>query len=280
MDIFVEQVTDLKLRIYEACEKGLINESEFITLFECLDEKLDVYSESLKDVGRGIKTVVKNPKSEESKKILTGLADKYNASINKRATSVAKKIVKDPTKGGKVQVSPEVYDKYQKDMLKWRTRYKVSEILLTGLIAIGPVDTVIKAATITGMARSNDPVDKKTVELLNKVKEKAASLKNRITGLTKKVKNKELSEQQLSSEISAIDTATKALAKQTDVAIAKKETAKLAMANESVYEKMDKFLMENNCMTDEGYDILNMLIERTDFSQIDMFSVVCHYTGI
>lgn len=277
MDLFLESYCDIQDNIFSAYINSHITESEKDILLSELDLKYSLYSESLKDVGKRIKTVVKNPRSEESKKILNGLADKYNKGMNNRATSVAKKIVKDPTKGGKVQVSPEVYDKYKKDMLKWRSRYKVGEILATGAIAIGPIDTVIKIATVTAMSRSNDPVDKKTMELLNKVKEKALSLKNKVAGLAKRVKGKQISEQELTSQINAADTAAAALAKETDVAKTKKENLKPATVSESVYEKMDTYFTENSV---DKYQVLNMMIEKTNFSEVDMFSVICHYTEI
>lgn len=278
MDYFLESLQDMKLNVYEACLENKISIYERELLLSEIDNKYLLYTESLKDVGKEIKTVVTNPKSEESKKILTSVVDKYNKGMNNRATAVAKKIVKDPTKGGTVKVSPEVYDKYKKDMLKWRTTYKVGEILATGAIAIGPIDTVIKIATATAMARSNDPVDKSTMELLNKLKEKALSVKNKLADIVSKVKGKKLSEQELSSQISAVDTAAAAVAKQTDAVKARKANATPAKAvSESVYKKIDSFIMENSSITDNGYDILNMLIENVDFNEVDMFSAVFHY---
>lgn len=278
MDYFLESLQDMKLNVYEACLENKISIYERELLLSEIDNKYLLYTESLKDVGKEIKTVVTNPKSEESKKILTSVADKYNKGMNNRATAVAKKIVKDPTKGGTVKVSPEVYDKYKKDMLKWRTTYKVGEILATGAIAIGPIDTVIKIATATAMAHSNDPVDKSTMELLNKLKEKALSVKNKLADIVSKVKGKKLSEQELSSQISAVDTAAAAVAKQTDAVKARKANATPAKAvSESVYKKIDSFIMENSSITDNGYDILNMLIENVDFNEVDMFSAVFHY---
>lgn len=278
MDYFLESLQDMKLNVYEACLENKISIYERELLLSEIDNKYLLYTESLKNVGEEIKTVVTNPKSEESKKILTSVVDKYNKGMNNRATAVAKKIVKDPTKGGTVKVSPEVYDKYKKDMLKWRTTYKVGEILATGAIAIGPIDTVIKIATATAMARSNDPVDKSTMELLNKLKEKALSVKNKLADIVSKVKGKKLSEQELSSQISAVDTAAAAVAKQTDAVKARKANATPAKAvSESVYKKIDSFIMENSSITDNGYDILNMLIENVDFNEVDMFSAVFHY---
>lgn len=281
MDYFMESLQDMKLNVYEACLENKISVYERDLLLSELDNKYMLYSESLKEVGKSIKTVVKNPKSEESKKILTDVADKYNQGMNKRATTVASKIVKDPTKGGTVKVSPEVYDKYKKDMLKWRTTYKVGEILATGAIAIGPIDTVIKIATATAMSRSSDPVDKATMELMNKLKDKALAVKNKVADIVNKVRGKKMSEQELSSQLSAVDTATAAVAKQTDTIKARKANATPAKAvSESVYEKMDSFFMENLTVKDNAYEILNMLIEHVDFNEVDMLPVVFHYVGI
>lgn len=281
MDYFMESLQDMKLNVYEACLENKISIYERDLLLSELDNKYMLYSESLKEVGKSIKTVVTNPKSEESKKILTDAADKYNQGMNKRATAVASKIVKDPTKGGTIKVSPEVYDKYKKDMLKWRTTYKVGEILATGAIAIGPIDTVIKIATATAMSRSNDPVDKATMELMNKLKDKALAVKNKVADLVNKVRGKKMSEQELSSQLSAVDTATAAVAKQTDAVKARKANATPAKAvSESVYEKMDSIFMENTTVKDNAYEILNMLIEQVDFNEVDMLPVVFHYTGI
>lgn len=273
---------DKKLVIFEAWADHKITTEQREFLLTKLDE--GYFEESIKDAAKSAKQVITHPKSEESKQILNRAADKYNAGMNKRATFVAKKIVRDPTKGGKKDVSAEVYEKYKRDMLKWRTAYKVGEILATGAIAIGPIDTVIKIATATAMARSSDPVDQATMALMNKLKDKALSIKDKLKGLVDKVRGKKINEGQLKSEISSLDNATSAVAKETDVVKNRKEkssgsnSGKPVTVNESVYQKIDNFL--TLCGEKNKHRALELIIEYTDFNRVDMLPVISYYTGI
>ena len=53
------------------------------------------------------------------------------------------------------------------------------------------------------------------------------------------------------------------------------------MAAESVCNVLDGYILENGEVTDEGFGLLNMLIEKTDFSERpEMFDVICHYCGV
>lgn len=289
MDIYLEAIENKKLDVLEACYNGLITLVEQDMLLSELDNKYTVYTEALEDVKNGIKNTTKKVmNSPVGKKAATGFTkgvEAGNNALNKVATVGASAIVKDPTKGGKVEVSNEVYEKYKKDMLKWRTRIKVAEIVTLGALAIGPIDDLFNVALTVAMARSNDPIDTAVKEKLKGLKDslktKTESLKAKVKALVDKVKAKKISEDELKTQLSNVETAGAAIAKQTDTIKSMKSVGKKpATVSEAVYNKMDAMFMESGRMTEKGYKILGMLIEKTNFEDIDLFPVACHYVGI
>lgn len=271
----VSRMQDLIIQSYLY---GDITESEMDYLIYELPSEYDYYTEDGKEKMQKIKTVIKHPTSKESKEILKSAADAYNSGMNKRADFVAKKIVKDPSRKG-VKVSSEVYEKYKKDILKWKTIYKVSEIAVTGLVAVGPIDTVVKAATVTAMTRSNDPVDKATMELLNKMKQKASDLKDKAKDFVRNVKNKVLSKDQIQKGMNQLEIAGAALAKQTDT-VKKKLSTKSNTITESTFMMLDDIILENSTFTEKSYSILLEFVEKADFSNPSVFDIIMNYCEV
>ena len=262
---------DIKLCIYESYYNGYITDEKKDILLDRLNEAY--VSEDVKEKLKAAKDKFDN--SEKGQKVKEGFnkfSDKYNDGMNKRSEVFAKMVVKKPEKRvpkGQIPTS-DVHKQYKEDMKKWRIRYKVSEILVTGCIALEPVDTVLKAATINGLVRSSDPIDKDVMSKVKEIKDKALSIKDKVKDIIAKVRKKDLNESELKKEINTIDAATSHLAKSID--ITKK---KVALAQESVSEN-DKLMCQNkvcnllfneNCeLVHSAFDIANTIIEKCDYT--------------
>lgn len=258
---------EIKLLIYESFDNNLITEQEKSDLLEQLTLKL-LYEEVMLEAGGNIVNVVK----DKTEKIANSkVGQKYMSALDKGAEFAANKVVKAPEKGA----SPEIYKEYEKKLKQWKVRFKIAEIIATGTIAVGPVGWLVSAMNAVTIA--NDP---DTKELLDKAKDKGQALLSKIKDINEKLKKGQLSESKLNSEVNAITTAGAAVAKQADSA-AKRSKPKTAMAAEGVCNVLDGYVLENGEVTDEGFGILNMLIEKTDFSERpEMFDVICHYCGV
>ena len=264
-------------KILDQYDDGYLTETEKDILLEYVNNS-EVFGDTFEEAASIVNNILSNPKTAQASEKILGVADKYNSALNKGAEFVAKKIVKDPTKNGTVKVAPEVYEKYKKDMEKWKAGVKVAEIIAVGAIAVGPLDTVLKVATVTAMTRSTDSTDKAAMEILNKLKEKTDKCKDKLKELGQKLKKKLINEFQLKNELRSLETEGAAIAKQTDSA--KEKIAKVKNVNESAYLIIDDIILnEFGEVDDTSYKILNRLIEESDMSDGTVLDIVTHYTN-
>ena len=260
---------DIKLLIYEYYDSGRITENEKNELLEELTLKL-LYNDFLMEAENIVKKGYNWVKDKSDKVANSSVARAYQGALDKGADFASKKVVKEPPKGS----SPEIYKEYEKKLKQWKLRFKAGEILAAQVIAVGPLDFLVSA--MNGVVISHDP-DLKPI--LDKVKDKGRSLLDKVKELNNRLKNGSLTEDKLKKEVNAITTAGAAVAKQADT-IANKKYTPIA-ANESTFDILDSYVMENGEVTNDGYDILNVLIEKTDFSERpEMFDIICHYCGI
>ena len=274
---FVIERASLSTRILDQYDNGYLTETEKDILLEYVNNS-EIFGDTFEEASSITDSILKNPKTAQASEKILGVADKYNSALNKGAEFVAKRIVKDPTKNGTVQVSSDVYEKYKKDMERWKAGLKVAEVVAIGAIAVGPLDTVLKIATVTAMTRSNDSTDKAAMEILNKLKEKTEKCKDKLKELGQKLKKKVINESQLKNELRSLETEGAAIAKQTDSA--KEKIAKAKNVNESAYLIIDDIVLnEFGEVDDTTYKILNRLIEESDMSDGAVLDIVTHYTN-
>ena len=209
------------------------------------------------DEGAKIKEVV-----DKGKKQFIKLGDSYNNSLNRRAEYIAGKLVKKPAE----DAPQHIYDKYKRDMIRWKSTYKVGEILAVGTVAIGPIDWVIKGATINAMRTSSDPVDKAVMSKLNKISVKGVELKNKMSKFKEKLKNKPMKKDDVDKEISTLDSMASNLAKQMDVVNSGSQTTSSVSESSVLSEMIDSLLYENGEITLESYEAVRRFIERSDYT--------------
>ena len=217
-------------------------------------------------IEEGIKDNIKNAKDKvltpERKEKLNNTADKFNNSMNKRADFVASKIVKAPSKNA----SPEVYQKYKKDMMRWKATYKVGEIMAMSAIAIGPIDFVVKSATVSAMSRSNDPLDKAVMNKMKTIQNKGEKLKEKSIEFANKIKDKALDKLGIEKYIGLLDSMASDVARSVD-------SVKSQSENTPVVESCNMDLFVDNIITNnesdfgiEVYEAVRRFIDRCDYT--------------
>lgn len=205
----------------------------------------------------------------------------YVKGMNSRAEFLAGKIVKKPDDSA----TSSEYAKYKKDFLKWKARIKIAEILATGAIAIGPVDTALKALTVIGMSNSRAPEDRLIKQKLKGLTEKASAVKNAMNILKSKLKKKELNEAQLKQEINKIDLLTSHATKEGDAIkklkfkkVDKKYTAKVSTESAVDINISDLDMFEE--MTELTYELAKYAIESTDYMNDEAVNKISNYLDI
>lgn len=221
----------LYLSIYESEDNGDITIEErnslLISLFEkelnsveCIDEGVKEQFEKLK------KTVGNNiPKDVADK--FNSISDKMNNGMNTLADKAARATVKPADKTlpkGKLYATNSDYEKYYSDVMKWKTMYKTAEVIATGAIAIGPIDTLVKAATFGAMCRSSDPVDKVVMNKIKEVSGKAARLKETVVAANIRLKKGSMPESEIDAKLREINNEGATVAR--EIANLEKEMAK------------------------------------------------------
>lgn len=211
-------------------------------------------------------------KGNKFKKVSDKLGAAYIGGINKSSDFLAKAIVKKPKEGS----STEVQEKYEQKLLKVKSVIKIGEILLSKAVLVGPLDVIATAALITGIVKSDDPTDKLVVSKLKALAGKAEALKNKITSLFNKNKDKPVTEE----DKRQYDTTLlqgKNIAKEID-AVKEKINRSNVVTESVLVNKFDEYLLkEDGSLVDNAYDILSIIVEKTDYTQYDIFPVVEHY---
>lgn len=205
----------------------------------------------------------------------------YVKGMNSRAEFLAGKIVKKPDENA----TSSEYAKYKRDFLKWKARIKIGEILATGAIAIGPVDTALKALTVIGMANSRATEDRLIKQKLKGLTEKASAVKNAMNNLKTKLRKKELNESQLKREINKIDLLTSHATKEGDAVNKlkvkksdKKYTAKVSTESADGNDISDLDVFEE--MTELTYEMAKYVIESTDYMNEEAVNKISNYLDI
>lgn len=217
-----------------------------------------------------------NSKDNKFKKLMDTASDKYMTGLNKRSESFAKLVVKKPD----ANATHEVQEKYEKKVLQARTAYKIGEILVSKAVLLGPLDMIATAAIVKGIANSDDPSDKMVADKLKALTDKANSLKEKANKLIDKVKGKKVTNDNFKAPYEAIQLQGKNIAKEIDAVKAKAN--KPATITESVLiDKFDEYLIkEDGSLVDNAYEILNTIVEKTDYTKYDIFPVVEHYINM
>lgn len=237
---------------------------------------LDVLSEStidnIFDLELFNEKADKESKENKFKKVSDKLGTAYISGINKSSDFLANAVVKKPKEGS----SKEIQEKYEQKLLKVKSVIKIGEILLSKAVLIGPLDVIATAALITGVAKSDDPTDKLVMSKLKALASKVTALKNKISSLFNKNKDKPVTEED-KRQYDATLLQGKNIAKEIDAVKAK--ITKSNLVTESVLvNKFDEYLLkEDGSLVDNAYDILSVIVEKTDYTQYDIFPVVEHY---
>lgn len=199
--------------------------------------------------------------SDDQKEKILHTVDRYNKGINKRAEKVAKVMVRKPKDG-----STDVYDKYKKDMMKWMVAYKIGECALTSLVAIGPIDAVVKAGMVAAMARSDDHIDKAVMQKMDNLKSKIAAMKNKMNIFKSKVNKKDLDTNETEKQVKMLDAMASDVAKQIDFVNYNKPMKKAVNESTDLILSLESFIDTEKEVGIETYEAVIRFIDKADYS--------------
>lgn len=199
---------------------------------------------------------------EDVKSALNKAGNAYVNGMNKRAAFVADKVVKKPGQNA----SPSEYAKYKRDFQRWKARAKIGEFLVTGAIAVGPIDTAIKALTIIGLKNSRSPEDRLLKQKMRPVMNQVEKIKSKYTQLKERVHGKKITEAQVQREISLLDTMTSKATKEADHAKSGGKKSPAVATEECELGIIDVVYESDGNISMETFDHVRMLVEATDFS--------------
>ena len=250
---------------------------------ECLYDMCDLFTEGEKM--DKFKDVVKKAEATTSKiidkttnsKVGKVMGKAYNA-VSETPGAIASKIAyKKPA----ADASPEVQKEYNKKVISMKANFKVGvtlAVLAIKLPLFGPIDWVITACMASGLADKENAVNKETMKKLEVLKEKAVTVKDKIKTLFAKNKDKDSTDKEFQQEYNKLLRDGNEIAKAADVIIKGNMNKKAVVAENAFIDKFDKYLItENSVLVDNAFDILQLIVEKTDYSKIDIYPVLEHY---
>ena len=214
----------------------------------------------------------KESKVSKFKKSIEKFGDKYVSGLNKGSETVANALVRKPKEGA----STEAWDKYNQKLMRVKSIIKVGAILASKAVLLGPLDAIATAALFSGMSKSNDQTDKMVMEKLNHLKDEVSKLKDKLSELFEKNKNKPITEAD-KREYDKIYLKGKNTASEIDAL--KSKINKPATVTESVIlNKFDEYLLkEDGTLVDNAYEILDTIVEKADYTKYDIYNTINHY---
>lgn len=185
------------------------------------------------------------------------IGSKYVNSVNKRGDKLAKVILKKPDDNA----SQSVLTKYENNLNKIKTAYKVGEILAINLVLLTlPFTNVpFNAGVVAGLNKSDDPSDASTRNIINKIK----GFKTKVTGLNSKLKGKVITTNDDNS-IKKIEVEGLNLAKEVDRCI--NSNKKVVAESSSTMTKLDLMILKSNYTDNDLFDALESYIINKDYN--------------
>ena len=259
LDVLSESTTDSLFDMYDLVTEG---------------EKIDKFKNVVKTAQA---TTGKIIDKTTNSKVGKAMGKAYNAVAETPGAIASKIAYKKPG----ANASPEVQKEYNKKVVSMKANFKVGvtlAVLAIKLPLFGPIDWVITACMASGLADKENPVNKETMRKLGDIKDKALAVKDKVKALFAKNKDKDSTDKEFQQEYNKLLREGNEIAKEADVVIKGDMNKKIAVSESAIIDKFDKYLItENSMLVDNAFDILQLLVEKTDYSKIDIYPVLEHY---
>lgn len=270
-------INDILCVLSESTVDGLFNQYDYKLITE--GETIEKIKETTDKVKNS--NAVKKGK-EIGKKVLDSPVGKVAGGVYNTATEFPGEIVGKVAYGRKLSKnnSPEVQKEYHKKMINVKSNIKTGitvGILLSKNVLIGPPDWIITACMTAGLAKDtevNQETKRKVANLTNKAKDIVSKIKN----LATKHKNTDSTDKEFNKEYNDLLRQGNELAKEADKELRGTQN-KLQIASEStIIDILDDHLInENGLLLDNTEDVLFILVEKTDYTKIDLYPIIEHY---
>jgi len=235
------------------------------------NEKVEKAVSTVKTKGGEIAGKVMNSKVAEK----TGGA--INTAINK-ASDVGGKIIagKRPS-----DISPEVQAKYETKLNTARAAIKGGVVAASKAVLAGPLDWLLTASVVKGIAQSDDPSDKIIVDTYKKVSDKAKALKERLVAVIDDAKKEDTTSDSFKKQYDAITLQGMNYAKEIDAVKARAQKEQPVTESTVMTYAFDKYLIkENGSLVDNAYELLSLIVEKVDYEKYDVCDIVEGYINM
>ena len=224
-------------------------------------------------------STVKNKSTEIASKVVNSNAVEktgttINNAINKTSNVVGKVIAgKRPT-----DTSPEVQEKYEMKLNTARAAIKGGVIAASKAVLFGPLDVLLTASLVKGIAQSDDPADKMIRDKFKEVSDKTKALKERLVTVIDNAKKEDNPDEGFNKQYNAITLQGLNYAKQIDAVKAKAEKEQPVTESVVLSYTFDKYLFkEDGSMVDNAYELLSAIVEKVDYEKYDVCNIIESY---
>jgi hypothetical protein len=292
MDVLSEETLENLFNEYEFYSEGKFDDS----VVNAVDKA--AHTKAGKKVIKTVDNLKNKPKNENIEKAVSTVKAKtgeivnkvssskavektgnaVNTAVNKTSEVLGKAIAgKRPT-----DKSSEVQEKYENKVNNARAAIKGGVVLASKAVLIGPLDWLLTASIVKGIAESDDPSDKMIKNKFQEVSDKTKVLKDRLVNVIDDAKKEDKPAEEIKKQYDTIALQGLNYAKQLD-AVRSKLVQKEHQVIESVVPSytFDKYLIkEDGSMVDNAYELLSMIVEKVDYEKYDVYEIIEDYINM
>lgn len=210
-------------------------------------------------------------------KVAEKTGNAVNTAINKTSNVVGKAIAgKRPT-----DTSPEVQAKYEAKLNTAKAVIKGGVVVASKAVLFGPLDWLLTASVVKGIAQSDDPSDKMIKDKYKEVSDKAKALKERLAVVIDDAKKEDKSDEVFKKQYDTIALQGMNCAKELDAVKARAQKSQPVTESASLTYSFDKYLIkEDGTLVDNAYELLSMIVEKVDYEKYDVFNIIENYINM
>ena len=232
------------------------------------NEKVEKVIDTVKTKGKEVASKVANSKVAETS------GNAINTAINKTSGAVGKVVAgKRPTDN-----SPEVQATYENKVNVGRAAFKGGIVALSKAVLAGPLDWLLTASVVKGIAQSDDPSDKMIADTYKKVSTRVKALKERLDDVIDHARNEGTNIDDVKKQYDAITLQGLNYAKEIDAVKIRAQKEQPVKESADMTYTFDKYLIkEDGILVDNAYEMLSTIIEKVDYEKYDIYHVIESY---
>ena len=277
MDILAENTSD---ELFDLYSYNLFTEGNKFDNFK--KGVSGVAKKTAKAVTDGI---VKVATSEKMKPV--GKA--YNA-VAEAPGAAAAAFIKKPS----VDAPPEVQRKYHQQVIKCKAASKgiiTAPLLAVKSLLFGPPDWIISAIIASGFLIESD-VNREYKRILTELQKRGKDLVDKIRQLCEARKNNKITDDEFRAKYNEILNEGNKIAANVDKTFINIKNDRLKLDDSKNHNTVQKpvktestiintlngyFLTESGCPVDDIYEKLSLLVEKVDYSKLDLYPIIEYY---